>query len=83
MVATEQQVRMAVRLYEARDAAKRLLGEKYKARMAELGGMLTQLAAERKCDVLVAATKAAAGFGSGFDKLLIVAAAVELTEPSA
>ena len=40
MTATEQQVRMAAQLYDMRDKAKRLLGERYKPHMAELGKIL-------------------------------------------
>lgn len=45
MSATEKQVRLAAQLYQARDAVRRLLGDKYAAKMAELGQPLQRLAA--------------------------------------
>lgn len=40
MQATEKQVQMAAQLYDMRDKARRLLGEKYARHMAELGKIL-------------------------------------------
>lgn len=79
---TEQQVRLAAQLYEARDAVRRLLGTTYSARMVELGGALQRVADASKTTVLSAAINAARSV-SGLDSLLILAAAVELSEPSA
>ena len=81
MIATEQQVRMAAQLYQARDAVRRLLGDKYAARMAELGAGLQRLAAARNSSVLKEAINAARAV-SGIDALLILAAAVEHAEPT-
>lgn len=79
--ATEQQVRLAAQLYQARDSVRRLLGDKYAVRMAELGASLQRLAAARNSSVLKEAISAARAV-SGMDSLLILAAAVEHTEPS-
>ena len=79
--ATDQQVRLAAQLYQARDSVRRLLGDKYAVRMAELGASLQRLAAARNSSVLKEAISAARAV-SGMDSLLILAAAVEHTEPS-
>lgn len=81
MAATEQQVRLAAQLYQARDAVRRLLGDKYTVRMAELGAGLQRLATARNSSVLKEAISAARAV-SGMDSLLILAAAVEHSEPS-
>ena len=79
--ATEQQVRLAAQLYQARDSVRRLLDDKYAVRMAELGASLQRLATARNSSVLKEAISAARAV-SGMDSLLILAAAVEHTEPS-
>ncbi len=55
MQATEQQVQVAAKLYEMRDRARRLLGEKYKPHMAELGRILKDTARQAgKSEIAVA-----------------------------
>ena len=83
MQATEKQVAMAAQLYDMRDKARRLLGAKYKPHMAELGKILTMTAARDKKSVLAVATEVAKTRELiGMDLLLVMAAAVELTEPT-
>ena len=79
--ATEQQVRLAAQLYQARDSVRRLLGDTYAVRMAALGASLQRLATARNSSVLKDAISAARAV-RGMDSLLILAAAVEHTEPS-
>lgn len=82
-MATEKQVNMAAQLYDMRDKAKRLLGDKYKPHMAELGKILTMTATRDKKDVLsVAIDVAKKRELIGMDLMLVMAAAVELTEPT-
>lgn len=84
MRATQQQVQMAAKLYELRDTAKRLLGGKYKPHMAELGKILKATADRDGKDVLAVATDVCKERGLiGMDLMMVMAAAVELTEPSA
>jgi hypothetical protein len=84
MTATEQQVRMAAQLYDMRDKAKRLLGERYKPHMAELGKILKATADRDRKSVLSVATEVAKKRELiGMDLMLVMAAAVELEEPSA
>lgn len=84
MTATEQQVKMAAQLYDMRDKAKRLLGERYRPHMAELGKILKRTADRDGKSVLAVATEVAKKRELiGMDLMLVMAAAVELEEPSA
>lgn len=84
MIATEQQIKMAAQLYDMRDKAKRLLGERYKPHMAELGKILKMTADRDGKSVLAVATEVAKKRELiGMDLMLVMAAAVELAEPSA
>lgn len=81
-MATEQQVKMAAQLYDMRDKARRLLGDKYKPHMAELGRILSMTADRDKKSVLQVATEVCKKRELiGMDLLMVMAAAVELTEP--
>ena len=83
MQATEKQVTMAAELYGMRDKARRLLGDKYKPRMAELGKILTMTAQRDKKEPLAVAIEAAKKRNLiGMDLMLVMAAAVELAEPT-
>lgn len=81
MIADERQVRMAARLYEMRDTARRLLGEGYGAKMAELGAALKTVADKTQREPLSVAIEAARD-AHGLTQCYILAAAVELAEPS-
>lgn len=81
--ATEAQVVMAAKLYGMRDRAKSLLGEKYKPHMAELGRILKMTAERDRKSVLAVATEVCKKRQLiGMDLLMVMAAAVELEEPS-
>jgi hypothetical protein len=83
MKATQQQVEMAAKLYELRDRARRLLGDKYKAHMAELGKILKATSERDGKDVLAVATDVCKKRDLiGMDLMMVMAAAVELTEPT-
>lgn len=79
-MADERQVRMAARLYEMRETARRLLGERYRDEMAKLGGALKQVAARTNRQPLSIAIEAARD-ADGLQQCYILAAAVELAEP--
>lgn len=84
MTATAQQVQLAAKLYEARDTMRRLLGERYAARMAELGGVLKKVAARDSVSEIQAAQVVIKAIDAqGYDALQLLAAAVELVEPTA
>lgn len=78
---SERQVRMAARLYEMRNAARRLLGDGYSAKMAELGGALKTVADKTQRQPLAVAIEAARD-ADGLAQCYILAAAVELAEPT-
>jgi hypothetical protein len=83
MKATEKQLTIAVQLYDMRDKARRLLGDKYKPHMAELGKILKMTADRDKRSVLsVAAEISKKRNLIGMDLLMVMAAAVELMEPT-
>lgn len=82
----EQAIAMTAKLYETRKAVKFLLGDKYPAKMAEWRHAIEQVAAARQ----VSDTKAtillcnqASKDGSSTVVAVILAAYVEMTEPSA
>ena len=81
--ATEKQVKMAADLYYIRDKARRLLGDKYKPHMAELGKILKMTAERDKKEPLAVAIEVAKKRELiGMDLMLVMAAAVELAEPT-
>lgn len=82
---SETHIRLAAKLYAARDAVKFLLGDLYAERMKQGGALLEKLAEKRSKGVLEVATvlaKEVEAEGRAFAALAILAAAVELLEPS-
>lgn len=85
MSTTEKTVRMAATLYEIRDATRRLLGDKYPAKMAEMGKVVAQFAKMHGTNELAAAQWMVDQLemrGNDVTTMLVLAAAVELIEPS-
>lgn len=83
MQATEKQVTMAAQLYDMRDKARRLLGDNYRPHMAELGKILKMTADRDKKDALAVAIEVCKKRELiGMDLMMVMAAAVELTEPT-
>lgn len=80
-LADERQVRMAAWLYEMRDTARLLLGEGYAGKMDELGAALKTVADKTQREPLSVAIEAARD-AHGLTQCYILAAAVELAEPS-
>jgi hypothetical protein len=79
--ATQQQIQMAAQLYQAREAARTILGPKFAPTMKDLGQSLQSIAEATNGNVLSAAIKVARSV-NGVDSLLILAAAVEHSEPT-
>ena len=78
------QVQMAAQLYSIRDSVRGLMGDNYQPRMAELGGLLKRIAEKHGCSEISAARRIAADEeATSFNAMAILAAAVELIEPSA
>lgn len=74
---------LAPKFYETRNTAKQLLGARYEARMTELGAMLAKVAEGRRSGALDAAQDVVrAADLDGFEAIQVLAAAVELIEPS-
>ena len=83
MSATEQHVRVAAQMYDCRDAARRLLGDKYHARMQAYGCVVRAVARRDNCnDIVAGATVIKVGKLHGIEALLLMAAVVEMLEPS-
>jgi len=79
----EREVKMAAKLYEMRDTAKRLLGEKYAGHMAMNGKILEATARRDKKTVLEVAIAVCKKPGiTAMETIFIMSAAVELAEPS-
>lgn len=85
MAATEKTVRLAARLYEMRDFAKRMLGERYAEQMSDLRTMIETVQSKLHFEEpLAAATKiCTVNKTGGVQTAYIMAAAVEMIEPSA
>lgn len=75
-------VQMAAKLYECRDAARALLGAHYKQDMDAWAAAIRADAKAANCSELKAAMKLS-NDGDGFKQLVVLAAFVEMTEPSA
>lgn len=83
MNATEQDVALAAQMYEFRSAARRLLGDKFQARMEERARVIRAVAKRDHCNDIVAGATVIKEAGLyGMDSLLLMAAVVEMTEPS-
>ena len=80
----QRHIQMAAKLYDIRDTVKRHLGENYAGRMAEYSAVIKEVALKRGTSELDAATLMSRDPAlSPFTALTVMAAAVELVEPSA
>jgi hypothetical protein len=78
----EKEVKMAAKMYEMRDAAKSPLGEHYAADMQKHGAQIKKVAEHFKCSIFKAGAMMATEAGGGMMTILIIAATVEMIEPS-
>lgn len=79
----EQAVKTTARLYECRDTARRPLGDKYHERMDEYARIVRAVAKRDNCnDIFAVATVIKETAAQGMDVLMMIAAVVEMTEPS-
>jgi len=83
-MAVESQIRLAAKLYEMRDTAKRFLGDRYAGHMADLRKMIEQVQSVLHIEEpLAAATKlCTANSLDGVAVIYVMAAAVEMIEPT-
>lgn len=84
MVVTKTEIQIAAKLYEMRDTARRFLGSRYPERMTLLREVIEKAQkALGSPSELVAAQKLCEAPGvDAFDVCFIMAAAVEMVEPS-
>lgn len=81
----ETTIRLAAKLYETRDAVKFMLGERYAEHMADLAGVIRDIMAKSpqgKNELQVSAELAKAPGLNPHQRLAIIAAGVEMAEPS-
>lgn len=80
---TERQVTIAAKLYRTREVLRRLLGDEvFHARVAEVRPLIEEYSRQHHVSELEAATALCKPLVDGFLQLLILAAAVEMVEPS-
>lgn len=80
----EHVVRIASRLYEVRNAARTMFGDRFRARMDEYADVIKQVQAKRKIESPLMAAKQICDVvkADGYQTIAIMAAAVEMLEPS-
>lgn len=81
----EQQIRIAAKMYECRDTLKRLTGDKFRERITEYQGFLRTAMQRYECDEIKAAMHLCHDErirDSAITQMWLIAAAVELLEPS-
>lgn len=83
----ENAVKLAARLYKARDAMRRLYGHDYPKKVAMFQEFIRAEMTKRKLDAINATMSLVAGLqkhdsGSGMTQALVLAAYVEMIEPS-
>lgn len=83
MSATEHHVAMAAKMYQCRTTAQRLLGDKFRQRMQDYASVVRAVAKRDNCNDIVAGATVIKEAGlQGMDSLLLMAAVVEMIEPS-
>jgi hypothetical protein len=83
MNVTEQHVAMAAKMYACRTTARQILGERYQTRMRELADVVRAVSARDRCNEIVAGATVIKSAGlEGMQALLLMAAVVEMVEPS-
>jgi hypothetical protein len=84
-MATEQQVRIAAKMYETRDAMKRLRGDKWPADFVEYSGFIRRAMQSWNMDVLPACLRLCEAeklADEPLTQMMLVVVAVEMVEPS-
>ena len=72
----------SAQLYECRDTMKTILGDKYHATIKKWGEPIKTVMALKKCDEISAAVEIAKKADDPMSTVSILAAAVEMVEPS-
>lgn len=82
----EQQIKMAAKLYRCRDTAKRFFGEEFKEKIQPYKKIIADVAKDKNIGELEAMMKICdidVIKNNGWTLILLMAAAVEMVEPSA
>jgi hypothetical protein len=82
MSATQQQVQTAAKLYEARDAVRRLLGDGFKAAVAKYAYFIRLAESEGRSTLEAGLHLAKTAGLSAEGRVMVLAATVELIEPT-
>lgn len=83
MDAMEANVILAAQMYRCRSAAKTILGDKFKQKMDEMAAVIRAVMARDKCNCIVAGSTAIKESElHGMSALIVMAAVVEMVEPS-
>jgi hypothetical protein len=85
MTATEQQVKMAARLYQCRDAARKLYGNEYKSKVKWYIDTIEKCKKDHDTNTLravLALCNLPSVKENGMSTMLFMAAAVEIIEPT-
>jgi hypothetical protein len=78
----QQSIEMTMQIYEARDAAKFIHGARYPQKMQEYGAILRKVMAAKNVNEIRAAILLSEHTESPYQRMDILAAVVELIEPS-
>lgn len=80
---SEKSIGIAAKMYECRNSARQILGEKYQNHMNQLGTSIKAVAKRDNCTELTAAINIIKGPDlDGMEAMMIMAAVVEIIEPS-
>jgi hypothetical protein len=82
MTAAERAVHLTGKMFQCRNAAKLMLGDKYAAEMREYGVALTKISEGKKISLSAATVEAAQHMTSPYGQIIVTAALVELLDPS-
>jgi hypothetical protein len=85
MIASEVQIKQAAKLYQCRDCAKFLFGDDYHQKIEPYQQVIKSLAAAEELEIIPAATRicnTGNNKENGMLQMIILAAAVEIIEPS-
>jgi hypothetical protein len=80
---SEKSVRMGAKLYQCRDTARTVLGQKYAERMTVYGLGIQAIADKEKVGTIAAAVELCKKTDTPMEAIFVLAEAVEMIEPSA
>jgi hypothetical protein len=85
-MSSELAIKTCAKLYESRDTARKLFGDKYAERIREASDIIQSVMRAQKCSEMIAGMKILESmkhdYSAGMTQLLFAAAIVELVEPT-